>query len=524
MSKKVCIVGAGPSGLVTIKELLNQDISITCFEKQDSIGGAFNVPEKGGQSYDSLKLTVSNYFMAYSDFMPDTSEDRRYWSATEYKQYLLDYVDHNGLSDHIRTSHEVINASIEGNKVVVTVSNEQGEFNEVYDHFIICSGSNSIPKIPTWKNQHLFQGKLSHSVEYKNADEYKDKKVVCIGIGESGADIVHEISQVASSCKVLIRDYPNVIARWVNGYTNDAYTTYFFYAAKTMGINSYMKFQAWHSLKFDKNLSKEGRLLQQWVYNRDFYMGKFFTKSDVFIEDVTEGRTQLIKDEPESFTASGIRTRKGEEIEADLVICNTGYRTDFGNFSFGEDFVNPRKLFKNMISPEHGTLISLIGWARPTQGGLPACSEMQARYLAQLITGKKELPSKKALHRSIEKDRVRNERMFRDSSNITSLISYHDFMIDLAKLIGCKPKKVYWNDLKLSRKLLFGSHLSAFYRISNSVTKESAVRTIKSLPVAYTNKRNFIILFFVLLFNPLSRLSNLFMARPNKVSMEGSAN
>ncbi len=80
---KVCVIGAGPSGLVMIKELLDKGMDVKCFESFDSVGGAFRSIEKGGRSYDSVKLTVSNYFMAYSDFMPEEGEDRRYWSVSE---------------------------------------------------------------------------------------------------------------------------------------------------------------------------------------------------------------------------------------------------------------------------------------------------------------------------------------------------------------------------------------------------------------------------------------------------------
>jgi len=79
----------------------------------------------------------------------------------------------------------------------------------------------------------------------------------------------------------------------------------------------------------------------------------------------------------------------------------------------------------------------------------------------------------------------------------------------LIKLIGCKPRLFYWRDLKLTKELFFGSHLPAFYRLSNSATKKSAINSIKSLPIAYSKKRAITILFFILIFNPISRITNL---------------
>lgn len=42
-----------------------------------------------------------------------------------------------------------------------------------------------------------FRGRYLHSWEYKKPDEFVGKRVVVIGIGNSGADVAGEISRVA---------------------------------------------------------------------------------------------------------------------------------------------------------------------------------------------------------------------------------------------------------------------------------------------------------------------------------------
>ena len=48
MSKRVAVIGAGPSGLVTIKELLEEGHAPTCFEKAEGLGGVFRFGENDG--------------------------------------------------------------------------------------------------------------------------------------------------------------------------------------------------------------------------------------------------------------------------------------------------------------------------------------------------------------------------------------------------------------------------------------------------------------------------------------------
>lgn len=508
MNKQVCVIGAGPSGIVTVKELLYQKIKVKCFESENNIGGAFKHVKNGGRSYDSLKLTVSNFFMSFSDFMPN-QEERKYWNVNEYRDYLKRYIDHYELNDHIYTSHRVISATIIKNKIAVTILNAGKEYIEIFDHLIICSGCHFEPKIPNFNSSDSFKGEILHSSDYVNASSYKGKNVVCIGIGESGADIVHEISQV-TSCKVLVRDFPNVIPRWINGYTNDSYTSHCFYSMKSIGINNFMKFKAWYYLTFNKKLSEKDRLIQQWILNRDNFIGKFLTKSDIFIEDVLDGRLEILKDEIKSFENNCIMTKSGDKINAEIIMCNTGYTTNFKNYTFGEEFSNPRKLFKQMIHPKYGTLISLVGWARPTQGGIPSCSEMQARYISLLLAGEKTLPTNSEIEDIIKNDTAYYENLFKDSVDIKSLISYHDYMINLAELIGCKPKLFYWRDLKLSKKLFFGSHISSFYRITEPTTRDKALETIRSLPIAYSKRRSIIILIFTLIFYFVNKFKKIY--------------
>uniref|UniRef100_A0A915JPW5 Flavin-containing monooxygenase n=1 Tax=Romanomermis culicivorax TaxID=13658 RepID=A0A915JPW5_ROMCU len=86
------VIGAGLSGLVSIKECLQHGFEVTCFEKSDTIGGAWNYRSDG--SITVAKRTVSltsKHMMAFSDFpMPD--DYPTFLHHSYYIQYLMDYV------------------------------------------------------------------------------------------------------------------------------------------------------------------------------------------------------------------------------------------------------------------------------------------------------------------------------------------------------------------------------------------------------------------------------------------------
>ena len=53
---RVCVIGAGLSGITTTKHLVDEGHEVTCYEKADSHGGVFS----RNKIYDNLHLTISN--------------------------------------------------------------------------------------------------------------------------------------------------------------------------------------------------------------------------------------------------------------------------------------------------------------------------------------------------------------------------------------------------------------------------------------------------------------------------------
>ena len=211
---------------MTIKELLEEGHEPICFEKSDGIGGVFH-PEYG-KVYDSTLLTVSNYFMAFSSFPPKKDEKRDFWTHQEYFKYLEEFCDHFSLRLHLKFNTEVRNIKQlpdGGYTVTVRTGDEISEMR--FDAVAICTGTHQIPKRPEFKGEENFTGEIVHSSTYQNAEPFAGKRVLCLGIGETSADVTHEIATVADSCMLVVRRHQSIVERYPSGrgHTSDAYTS-----------------------------------------------------------------------------------------------------------------------------------------------------------------------------------------------------------------------------------------------------------------------------------------------------------
>lgn len=64
----MAIIGCGASGLVTLKELLNEGHLATIFERTEDVGGVFQTAYREGQMVSSTVITL------FSDFLGSDGE------------------------------------------------------------------------------------------------------------------------------------------------------------------------------------------------------------------------------------------------------------------------------------------------------------------------------------------------------------------------------------------------------------------------------------------------------------------
>lgn len=210
MTKRVAIIGAGPSGLAQLRAFQSaQDAGaeipeIVCFEKQSNWGGLWNYSWRTGLDEYGEPVHGSMYRYLWSngpkeglEFADYSFEEHFGKQIASYppRAVLFDYIEGRvkkaGVRDKIRFSTAVKNVDEKDGKFTVTVRDLPNDtlYSEVFDHVIVCNGHFSTPNVPDFKGFDKFPGRVLHAHDFRDAVEFKDQDVLIIGTSYSAEDI-----------------------------------------------------------------------------------------------------------------------------------------------------------------------------------------------------------------------------------------------------------------------------------------------------------------------------------------------
>jgi hypothetical protein len=197
----VCVIGAGASGLAAIKNLREHGFAVDCYERETSVGGAWNWRHDRSPIYAGTHLISSRPLTEYPDFpMPDTWPD--YPHHSQLLSYLERYATHFGLGEHIWFGTEVVGVTPVGDgRWDVTTRSSGGVALRVqrYAAVVVANGHNWSPKIPAYEGLASFKGRMIHSSAYKDPAQLRGRRVLVVGGGNSGCDIAVEAAQQAAT-------------------------------------------------------------------------------------------------------------------------------------------------------------------------------------------------------------------------------------------------------------------------------------------------------------------------------------
>ena len=351
MRRNVAVIGAGPSGLVASKELLQEGHNVTCFEREAGLGGVFRYDDEGTRPsvWKTCRLTSSILVTYFSDFFPDwrTQEpyQHRHLTHQEYIDYLERYANAFDLLKRIRFNHAVTRAEWTETGWSVTVQGPHGPSTDVFDTLVICSGVHTEPYIPPLPGLDLFQGQVLHAAHYRGPESVTGRSALFVGAGESGSEILAEAAPSLDRAYLSLRRGVYVLPRFVNGVPNDyngtrlLYSLPDFMARRTdeaaIAIRRRLRkwfFPVWALRKLlirgrdfllprhtapetaNTRASKIYRLI---VQLRAIAGGNLFesfaTKSEAFAEAIVDGHCEL-RDPIRRFTPSGVLLSTPVEI------------------------------------------------------------------------------------------------------------------------------------------------------------------------------------------------------------------
>ena len=210
MTKRVAVIGAGPSGLAQLRAFQSAKANgadipeIVCFEKQDDWGGLWKYTWRTGVDQYGEPVHGSMYRYLWSngpkeglEFADYSFEEHFGKQIASYppRAVLFDYIEGRvkkaGVRDWIRFETAVRRVEFENGKFTVTVKDLPGnrEYSEVFDHVICASGHFSTPNVPEFEGFDTFKGRVLHAHDFRDALEFKDQDILIVGTSYSAEDI-----------------------------------------------------------------------------------------------------------------------------------------------------------------------------------------------------------------------------------------------------------------------------------------------------------------------------------------------
>ncbi|XP_055438196.1 flavin-containing monooxygenase 1 isoform X3 [Bubalus kerabau] len=425
MAKRVAIVGAGVTGLASIKCCLEEGLKPTCFERSDDLGGLWRFTTK----VCSVRKR------------PD-------FTAT-------------------------------GQWEVVTLCEGKQE-SAIFDAVMVCTGFLTNPYLPldSFPGINTFKGQYFHSREYKHPDIFRDKSVLVIGMGNSGTDIAVEASHLAKKVFLSTTRGAWVISRvFDSGYPWDMifmtrFQNKFRNSLPTPIVNWLIarRMNSWFN-HANYGLVPEDRVqLREPVLN-DELPGRIITGKVLIKPSVKE-----VKENSVIFS----NTPKEEPI--DIIVFATGYTFAF---PFLDETVvkvedGQASLYK-YIFPAHlpKPTLAVIGLIKPLGSLLPT-GDTQARWAVRVLKGVIKLPPSSIMIEEV------NERKKNKPSGFglcyckaleTDYITYID---ELLTAINAKPNlfSLLLTDPRLALAIFFGPCTPYQFRLTGPGKWEGARNAI----------------------------------------------
>lgn len=201
MHHHAVVIGAGPAGLATSRELGRRGIDHAVLERGNTLGHTW------ANLYDSLVLHTGKHLSSLPG-LPFARTTRLFPSRRDFLHYLEEYARQFNLP--VRTGADVgVLTRMDGRWQVRTTAGAALTANVV----VIATGIVSNPYTASIAGRERFRGRVFHSVEYHRPDAHVGRRVLVVGAGNSAGEIAAELASAAhvtiavrSGARVLPRD------------------------------------------------------------------------------------------------------------------------------------------------------------------------------------------------------------------------------------------------------------------------------------------------------------------------------
>jgi len=199
------IVGAGPAGLAVAGRMRKKQLPFKIIEQQNTLAYSWK------NHYDRLHLHTVKQLSALPH-LPFPDDYPVYVPRQKVVDYLENYAEHFNIQPIYNTTLKKLERQ-NGYWLVHTNNTEPYKAKQV----VLTTGINRIANIPSWQGQEIFKGDISHSRAYKNPKPYFGKKVLVVGMGNTGAEVALDLAEQNVDTTIAVRSPVSVLPRDVFG-------------------------------------------------------------------------------------------------------------------------------------------------------------------------------------------------------------------------------------------------------------------------------------------------------------------
>ena len=350
----VIVVGAGISGVGAAYHLTTQrpQTSFTVLEALDGFGGTWLTHTYPGVRSDSDLYTFGYRFKPWVG--PPIA------TAAEILSYMGEVIADNGLTDHIRYRRRISAAhwSSQDKLWTLEVTGPDGVERYTTNFLWMCQGyyRHAVGYTPEWPGMESYRGKVIHPQTWPADLDYKGKKVVVIGSGATAATLAPAIAGDCAHLTLLQRS-PTYFVPGRN--ENELADTLRQLQVDETWIHEIVRRKAlFDQHEFTRRSIEEPEVVAAELLEGvkaflgpDYDIAKHFTpryrpwrQRIAFVPDgdlfqgVASGKVNVVTDEIERFTETGLLLKSGETLEADIIVTATGFDLSvLGDIAFAVD-------------------------------------------------------------------------------------------------------------------------------------------------------------------------------------------
>ncbi|MBA2946684.1 flavin-containing monooxygenase [Streptomyces himalayensis] len=345
---RVCVVGAGPGGIVTAKVLLENGFDVTVFDKYQQVGGIWS--SEG--CYDGLANQSALRIFEFAD-LPNRLH---FASAVDTQRYLENYAETFGVLGRVRPGTEVISIRpVDGPGRVgasgwLIDSRPAGDktaevHHETFDYVVVASGAHHHAQMPELPGRELFRGTVLHSNEVR-AGTFAGRRVVVVGGGKSALDLITRAAREATSATLVQRKVnwmvPERFLLGLVGYKWILFTR--------LGEALLPRYHDPACIRPIDRIDERVKRALWWLITRDmlistglyrlpkqlrpahalpFHLAHAGVMPHGYARAVRRGQIAPKVSAVEAYTDKGLRLATGEEVAADVIVFATGHHKVF---------------------------------------------------------------------------------------------------------------------------------------------------------------------------------------------------